>query len=550
MFQGLAGQKNNDLELDRARGSPFSLEINVLELPHKFKRPTWKMYTGKEDPFSHLKYFEMQMDLQGARGDVCCRVFPTTLLEATQQWYFKLALGRFNSWKALSSEFHAQFSSSRQLLLHLEDLVKVKRRPGEPLRAYISRFMTEATKVARVTEDGKLSEILGDIEVLRELWKDLRKNRPINSMSDFLDRADGFIKLEEAIHRAEVEQKPSQPKVPSVGTSVQLPQYPKSSNSSGKWSNNNNRQGNGKKGKFVGETEQAPRENTTKFTAFSVLTEDIKTVYMATQSLAPGIRKNNPHVQKYVKADQNQKGDNNKDLLPPPVDGHLQVIIRGPHIAGDSGKARERYARTVQHEQEEVVLAVEERKPKIPRAGEPTITFSDEDDVKISFPHNDPLVVEVQIANKMVARTMIDNGASTNILFKAPYENMGLQLKDLTPCLQTVYGFSGQNVTPLGRIRLPLTVGQAPRSITIMAQFLVLDVPSAFNVMLGRPALYDLKTVTSIFHSCLKFPTKNGVGCLRGNQQVAWEYYNLALTKAKKEVSSSQSSDKGKSISK
>ena len=145
---------------------------------------------------------------------------------------------------------------------------------------------------------------------------------------------------------------------------------------------------------------------------------------------------------------------------------------------------------------------------------------------------------------------MIDNGASSNILFKAAYENMGLQLKDLTPCLQPVYGFSGQGVAPLGKMSLPLTVEQAPTSMTIMTQFLILDVPSAFNVMLGWPALYDLKAITSIFHSCLKFPTKNGVGCLRENQQSARECYNLLVAKAKKEVSSSQSPDKGKNIPK
>ncbi|XP_060965365.1 uncharacterized protein LOC133034321 [Cannabis sativa] len=101
---------------------------------------------------------------------------------------------------------------------------------------------------------------------------------------------------------------------------------------------------------------------------------------------------------------------------------------------------------------------------------------------------------------------------------------MGLQLNDLTPCLQPVYGFSGQRVAPLGQIHLPLTVGQAPTSMTIMAHLLILDVPSAFNVMLGRPAWYDLKVVTLIFHSCLKFLAKNGVGCLRGNQQSARKY--------------------------
>ena len=199
MIQGMGGQRKNDLELDRARGTPFSPEINLLALPHKFKMPTWKMYTGREDPLSYLKYFEMQMDLRGIQGDVCCRIFPATLLEAAQQWYFKLAPGKFNSWKAFSSKFHAQFSSSHQLPLHFGDLVEVKQRPGQPLLAYISRFMTEATKVSRVTEDGKLSVILGGIEVLGEVWKDIRKNGLVDSMSDFLDRVEGFIKLEEAI---------------------------------------------------------------------------------------------------------------------------------------------------------------------------------------------------------------------------------------------------------------------------------------------------------------------------------------------------------------
>ncbi|KAM6543122.1 hypothetical protein CsatB_007569 [Cannabis sativa] len=111
------------------------------------------------------------------------------------------------------------------------------------------------------------------------------------------------------------------------------------------------------------------------------------------------IRKNNPHVQKYVKADQNQwtaQADNNKDLLlPPPVNRHLQVIIGGLHIAGDSGKAWERYARTLLQKPKEVVLVVEERNPKIPRVGELAITFTEEDVVNVRFPHNDPLVVEV-----------------------------------------------------------------------------------------------------------------------------------------------------------
>ncbi|XP_030478057.1 uncharacterized protein LOC115695107 [Cannabis sativa] len=243
------------------------------------------------------------MDFQGVRGDVSCRIFPVTLSETVKQRYFKLAPGKLKSWKAFSSEFHAQFSSSRQIPLHLGDLVNVKKRPGEPLRAYNSRFMTEATKVSRVIEDGKL----------------------------------GYS-------QAEGEQKPDKSKAPSTGMSAQLPRYPNNLSSNGKRSNNN-RQGNGKKGKFTDKTEEALRENQAKYTAFTIFTEDIESVYMATQSLAPYkkprpmkkdvskrdmtkfcqfhggyghdtngcnylkreikflIRKKNPHVQKYVKID-------------------------------------------------------------------------------------------------------------------------------------------------------------------------------------------------------------------------------------------------------
>uniref|UniRef100_A0A803QVJ9 Uncharacterized protein n=1 Tax=Cannabis sativa TaxID=3483 RepID=A0A803QVJ9_CANSA len=74
-------------------------------------------------------------------------------------------------------------------------------------------------------------------------------------MAEFLDRADGFIKLEEVLQRADVEPRPGQPRVPSARASAQTLQYPSSSTSSGKISNNNGIQGCGKKGKFASKAE-------------------------------------------------------------------------------------------------------------------------------------------------------------------------------------------------------------------------------------------------------------------------------------------------------
>uniref|UniRef100_A0A803P9K8 Retrotransposon gag domain-containing protein n=1 Tax=Cannabis sativa TaxID=3483 RepID=A0A803P9K8_CANSA len=165
------------------------------------------------------------------------RIFPVTLAAAAQQWYFKLPPRRFNLWNAFSLEFHAQFSFSRQLPSHLEDLVE------------------------GLTEEGRLAATLRGIKPLGELWKDI-KRLTVGSMAEFLDRPDGFIKLEEAVWCVDtVGQKKSQQRTTLAGTSTQSPQYPGSSNMNGKMSNNGNRQGNGKEGKFTDNAEHHPREN-------------------------------------------------------------------------------------------------------------------------------------------------------------------------------------------------------------------------------------------------------------------------------------------------
>ena len=81
-------------------------------------------------------------------------------------------------------------------------------------------------------------------------------------------------------------------------------------------------------------------------------------------------------------------------------------------------------------------------------------------------------------------------------------------------------------------ITLPMTVGEYPRESCIMVDFLVIDQLSAFNTVLGRPSLRALKAITSIYHLLMKFPTPNGVGQVRGNQEEARRCYNQAFRSA------------------
>ena len=139
----------------------------------------------------------------------------------------------------------------------------------------------------------------------------------------------------------------------------------------------------------------------------------------------------------------------------------------------------------------------------------------------------------------MVKRVLVDTGSLVNILYKSSLERMKLSVNDLEPCNQTIYGFSGEGLTPTGSIRLPVTAGTAPTIRTLLTTFIVVDCPSAYNVVIGTPILVDLRAVTSIWHLAMKFPTDAGVGRVLGNQREARECYNASITKAKKGMSRS-----------
>lgn len=53
---------------------------------------------------------------------------------------------------------------------------------------------------------------------------------------------------------------------------------------------------------------------------------------------------------------------------------------------------------------------------------------------------------------------------------------------------------------PVGSIMFQVTARESPREKTIMVKFLVVDRPSAYNVMLRRTVLSELRAITSTTH--------------------------------------------------
>ncbi|KAL0285278.1 UNVERIFIED_CONTAM: hypothetical protein Scaly_2824000 [Sesamum calycinum] len=66
-------------------------------------------------------------------------------------------------------------------------------------------------------------------------------------------------------------------------------------------------------------------------------------------------------------------------------------------------------------------------------------------------------------------------------------------------------------------ISLPLTLGTVSTRRTCLLKFLVVDTPSAYNAILGRPTLNTFQAIMSTYHMKIKFHTIGGVGEVQGD---------------------------------
>ena len=62
-------------------------------------------------------------------------------------------------------------------------------------------------------------------------------------------------------------------------------------------------------------------------------------------------------------------------------------------------------------------------------------------------------------------------------------------------------------------------------------KFLVVNSPSAYNTIMGRPSLNLFQAIASTYHMKIKFPTASGIGEEVGDKKQAREYYASMLRK-------------------
>ena len=117
------------------------------------------------------------------------------------------------------------------------------------------------------------------------------------------------------------------------------------------------------------------------------------------------------------------------------------------------------------------------------------MSFNEADARGVKQPHNDPLVIMLTVEGFNTKRILVDNGNFADIIYLPTFQQLKLDPKRLRPFDSPLVNFSGDRVYPKGIVTLTVTVGTYPVQLTRQLDFLVVDCPSSYNVIIEQPTL-------------------------------------------------------------
>jgi len=125
---------------------PFSQEIMDVVIPATFVGPK-ATFTGMKDSEAHLTTFHMQMMLVGGSDVVRCKLFMSTLVGTTMDWFISLPDGHVTSFAQLSKLFREQYIANRAPPPNSYDLFDVRQYQGESLKEFVNCFGAQLVKL-------------------------------------------------------------------------------------------------------------------------------------------------------------------------------------------------------------------------------------------------------------------------------------------------------------------------------------------------------------------------------------------------------------------
>ncbi|KAJ9538340.1 hypothetical protein OSB04_031073 [Centaurea solstitialis] len=518
------------------QASPYVDEIALMEIPKKYNIPAFTTkYLGITDPVEHVAQYKQLMwtaSIPSQYQEACmCKSFGSTLTGAALQWLINLKPKSIESFAELVNQFTRQFASSRKMEKQTSDLYYVVQKTGETIRDYFNRFNAEMIEVKNCDIKTAIEAYKRGLDNSSELYTDLTKYPPEN-FDDVRARTLAHMRIEDdAIFR----RKHSNEK---KNLGAQKHDFkPKRVNK-------------------IGNSRQESKTRTSKGTG-RIRYPDLSTYNFAgtSKELVDSLRKIDANV-RWPKKPENPSKDKDqtkwcefhadhghttdecislkKEIAYLKTNGHLKGIIGdeakrpaspihtkvvncitgGSEVCGLTYSAAKRHAR----EGPEGYPIPEDSKTAAEKELDTAKLTFDQDDLSgVNQKHHDALVIQLTIGNCLTKRVLVDGGSSANVIFSDTLKIMGIDRSNIVRRTTTLVGFNGDATSTLGEIILPVFA----KGINKQTKFNVIDCPSAYNAILGRPWIHDMKAVPSTYHQKIKFPSPWGVQEIVSEKKIA-----------------------------
>ncbi|GMN28351.1 hypothetical protein TIFTF001_051655 [Ficus carica] len=473
---------------------PFTKDILIEEFPADFKMIPIKQYDGKENPAGHMHGYCTWMRIRGATQAQMCLAFSLTLTGPALQWFQQLEPGSIGSFRELKQQYLGRFVMAKTRKKDKLYLYSLKQGTEESLKSYIKRFSQEMNYVEGYTDSDAVAAIREGL-LEGSMLKSIVHKQP-KTFAELITRAQKFISAEEYMRNR---RGPAQAGTSKLEGKRKVEEGAKGSDQ--------------KKQKAEVQSETSKlKALTQKFQAYTP--PDVTKIYTPLNTTREQILMQIQHRNLLVPPAP-MKGDPNKRDRSKYCRFHQDF----GHDTSNCYQLKGQIEALVQQGQlrEFVERVIAERRITPPM---------------VQQQQQQPITPAPLAENNNPVGELND----VRTIFGGP-ETGGAKL---TPVLTPLYGFAGECVKAEGVITLPVTMGEDLAQITRMVNFLVVDRPSVYNAIIGRPTLNAMRAVTSTYHLMMKFPTENGIGVVVGSQKEARICYVNATN--------GESSAKGKEV--
>ncbi|GAU26993.1 hypothetical protein TSUD_290450 [Trifolium subterraneum] len=557
---------------ERHRG-PLSRRIMGIPLPRGLEKPpTLDKYDGTTDvPDEHIQSVETALDYRNLWGSIKCKMFPLSLIRGASTWWRNLPPGSIDMWEELCRMFTTHFTTSRRHSKTVASLKAIIQGPEESLRSYIEMFNKISVEV-EATDKMKLYLLE---EGLREGTKFQEAVRivEVETLDAFFELAQRYIKWEEKQKAYEVRR----PRNFEVGGPSSLREE---------------RRGDEKK-REGGKVKEAkpPKSQFTYHTPLNAPRDRILSEISSAESKSAGIRfpkqlpakpnvdkkkfcrfhKSHGHVtedcvhlkdaieiliQKGYARQYNVEEENRvvggvalsisrpEDFIPLPNNDEKEALdYLAAHLNGSWENFPGALVISGAGFNPVTIGSIKRKFDELEKAspvGEIRITEAKESSVPLAFYREEvpggspnfqiPLLVRAKMANFDVRIILVDQGSSYDIMYSGLFKVLQLTEENLVPYVGSdLQGFNGSTTKPWGYGDLIVTFGENKAMKSVKVKFLVVDCPSLYNCIIGRPTLAELFAVSSTIHLKLKYYTKDGqVATINGEIEAARRCFEAA----------------------